>query len=359
MEKWISRACVFERDGEKDAMILVTGGTGFLGGHLLDLLATRGEPIRCLCRTVPRTDPRPVEWLQGDVTQPKTLAPAMVGVRHVYHVAGRVDFNPPAGDRLLMAVNETGTRNVLEAASNAGVAKVVHVSSVSTIGGTTDPARPLREADFGKGTGTELPYPSSKRHGEMVALEYARRGFPVTIVNPTFFAGPGDLHLSSARTILSFIKRQVWVGLNRGGMGYTDVRDIAAGLVAAMEKGVSGERYILGGHNLRLHEYHALLARVTGLSAPKLRVSPWLAMLLAHLGSRAYRMVGITPYVRAGDVKLARNYWLYDYSRATQDLGLSCRPAEQSLRDTVAWLLANGYCKPWRQLPPDTFSTVV
>jgi dihydroflavonol-4-reductase len=230
----------------------------------------------------------------------------------------------------------------LTAAQNAAIDRVVHVSSVSTIGGAAGPDQLLTENDFGKGLGTDLPYPNSKLRGERVALEFAAAGLPVVIASPTFFAGPGDVNLSSARTIVSFLRRQVWVGLTRGGIGYTDVRDVAAGLRAAMERGLPGRRYILGGVNLLLREYHALLAKLTGLRGPYLRVPPAAAQMLAVVGNVGYRLCGIKTYVNAGDVRLARHYWFYDYARARNELGLVCRSPEASLRDTLDWLEVRG-----------------
>lgn len=329
-------------------LILVTGGAGFLGNHLVDQLQKSGEPVRIFYRNRPARvvfDPDRVEWVQGDITNKASLEPAMAGVKRLYHVAGRVDFNPPTPD-LLYAVNEQGTRNVLDVAMSHGVERVVHVSSVSTLGAAADPARPLTEADFGQGLGLDIPYPQSKYRGEKVALEFAQRGLPVVIVNPTFFAGPADWNLSSARTIISFLHRQVWVSLTEGSFGFTDVRDIAAGARAAMDKGTPGQRYILGGHNLTLADYHRLLERLTGLPAPRLRVPPRLAMVLAAIGAVGYRMVGLKPYVGPGDVRLARRNWIYDYSRARHELGLVCRTPEDSVRDTLAWLAEQGYYKP-------------
>jgi len=321
-------------------MNLVTGATGFLGGHLVDLLLQRGERVRVFCRSIPKRavfDPSRVEFAMGDITDPRTLPAAIAGIRRVYHVAGKVDFNPPSMTELL-AVNEQGTRNVLSEARRQNVERVVHVSSVSTLGAAESFDRPLNESDFGKGRGTDIPYPRSKLLGERVALEFAGNGLSIVIANPTFFAGPFDLNLSSARTIVSFLRRQVWVGLTRGGMGFTDVRDVAAGLISAMDRGRSGERYILGGHNLRLHEYHAILEKLTGLRAPRIFVPPAVAVVLATIGSTGYRMLGIEPFVGPGDVRLARQYWVYDYSKAQNELGLHCRSPEESLRETLDWL---------------------
>jgi dihydroflavonol-4-reductase len=259
------------------------------------------------------------------------------GVDRIFHVAGVIDFN--ARDLApMLAVNELGVRRLYSAAKTVGVERIVHVSSVSTIGGVSDPTRRLTENDFGTGLGIDLPYPQTKLRGEKVALEFIAQGLPVVIVNPTFFAGPGDVHLSSARTIVSFAKGQVWASLTYGGMGYTDVRDVARGVVLAMERGRIGERYILGGHNITILQYHHLLADLLGRRMPWIRFPPWLAVWAADLNNAWHRLRGVESWIQSGDVRMASNYWFYDYTRAQLELNLRCRAPEESLRDTIAWL---------------------
>lgn len=329
-------------------MDLVTGASGFLGGHLIKrLLADPGARLRLLCRRpptpdlgLPIADPR-VEVALGDVTQPTSLAPALANIRRVFHIAGHIDFGPTTREQMF-AVNVGGVRHLLTAAQAAGVERVVHVSSVSTLGAAVDMDHPLSEADFGRGLGLDLPYPQSKYQGECVALEFARHGLDVVIANPTFIVGPGDRHLGSARTIVSFVRRQLWVGLDRGGLGMTDVRDVAEGVVRVMERGRTGERYILGGENFSLRQYHRLLGELTGQWPSPLRVPPWLAVPLSIAGRALYAAVGIKTYVAPGDIRMGRHYWVYDYTRARTDLDLHPRPARESLADTLEWLAATG-----------------
>jgi len=340
-------------------VILVTGATGFLGRHLVSQLLETGAAVRGLCRSSPRPEQArdgrqqplacasgsepsvSLEWSHGDVRDPASLKKAMVGVTYVYHVAGRIDFD--ARDlELMRAVNIQGTRNVLTAAKEAGVQKIVHVSSVSTIGAVPTADRTLNEDDFGEGLGVDLPYPASKLAGEQVALDFAANGLPVVIANPTYMGGPGDVNLGSVHTAASFVRGQVWVGLTTGGFGYTDIRDAARGLQLAMEKGVSGRRYIIGGTNILLREYHELLGKLTNRRAPRFRLPPSLAEPLAVVGRFYYRMLGLKPYVTRGDVRMGRHYWLFDYTRAKSELGFTPRPVEESLRDTLLWLGESG-----------------
>jgi dihydroflavonol-4-reductase len=325
-------------------VILVTGATGFLGRHLVSQLLETGAAVRGLCRKAPEPDAQArasIDWTIGDVRDPVSLAKAMHGVTHVYHVAGRIDFDARDLEQL-RAVNIEGTRNVLTAAKGADARKVVHVSSVSTIGAVPTPDGTLNEDDFGKGLGVVLPYPASKLAGEQVALEFAANGLPVVIANPTYMGGPGDVNLGSVHTAASFVRGQVWVGLTTGGFGYTDIRDAARGLQLAMEKGVPGRRYIIGGTNILLREYHELLAKLTNRHAPRIRLPPSLAEPLAVVGRFYYRMLGLKPYVTRGDVRMGRHYWLFDYARARNELGFIPRPVEESLRDALLWLGEHG-----------------
>ena len=321
-------------------MILVTGASGFLGRHLVAQLLADGAAVRGLRRR-PQGDPPAstggFEWAYGDVRDVASVKEAMRDVTRVYHVAGKIDFD---GKHLaeMRAVNIDGTRNVMTAATEAGVEKIIHVSSVSTIGAVASPDRTLNEDDLGKGLGVDLPYPASKLEGERMALEFAARGLPVVVCNPTYMGGPGDVNLGSVHTAASFVRGQVWVGLTTGGFGYTDIRDAARGLRLAMEKGVAGRRYIIGGCNILLREYHNLLSKLTGRRPPRIRLTPWLAEPLAVVGRIYYRMLGWTPYVTRGDVRMGRHYWLYDYARARNELGFIPRPVEESLRDTLLWL---------------------
>jgi dihydroflavonol-4-reductase len=326
-------------------VILVTGATGFLGRHLVSQLLETGAAVRGLCRSVPKSEPAAqaradLEWSVGDVRDPASLKKAMQGVEQVFHVAGKIDFD---GKQLaeMRAVNIDGTRNVMTAAKEAGVKKIVHVSSVSTIGAVKSPDLTLNEDDFGKGLGVDLPYPASKLAGEQVALDFAAKGLPVVICNPTYMGGPGDVHLGSVHTAASFVRGQVWVGLTTGGFGYTDIRDAAKGLRLAMEKGVPGRRYIIGGTNILLREYHELLGNLTNRRPPRLRLPPWFAEPLSVVGRYYYRARGLKPYVTRGDVRMGRHYWLYDFSRARNELGFVPRSPEDSLRDTLLWLGEN------------------
>jgi dihydroflavonol-4-reductase len=317
---------------------LVTGATGFLGSHLVRALVDRGEEVRVLVR--PRTDPRellnlPVEIARGDLGSPETLTAAMRGIDRVYHAAAKVDV-AASSDLGMSQINSDGTRHVLESAWRAGVERVVYTSSVGAIG-ACEIHEQLNEDDCYRGRGTNLPYPRSKVLADRVAMEFVKRGLPIVPVYPTLFFGPGDRYLRTSKTILAYLDRRTPAYI-AGGFGCSDVRDVAAGHVQAMDRGQPGRRYILGGWNVTLREFYGLLARITQIAAPTLRVPAVLGYALAIITKWVEPIRGKPPVVTWGDVDNARLYWFYDYTRGQEELGLRCRPLIETLRDTVAWL---------------------
>jgi dihydroflavonol-4-reductase len=329
------------RAGEKPRMsTLVTGATGFLGRHLIDVLIANGEEVRALVRR--QTDPGdlaklPVQIVRGDLSEPDTLAAAMHGIEKVYHTAAKVDIAATT-DLGMSQLNSGGTRNVLEAAWRAGVDRVVYTSSVGAIG-AGDPRHLLNEDDVYRGRGTNLPYTRSKVLADRVAMQFVRRGLPLVPVYPTLFMGPADRYLRTSNVIVTFLQGRA-LGYIAGGFGCTDVRDVAAGHAMAMQRGQIGRRYILGGWNISLYQFYRKLAEITGIHAPTLRLPAFLAHGAATLTKWAEPYRGKAPVITHGDVDNARYYWYYDYSRVREELGLHCRPLVETLRDTVAWLRA-------------------
>lgn len=331
--------------GKQRMATLVTGATGFLGGHLVRALVDRGEEVRALVRL--QTDPRellnlPVAVARGDLTQPDTIAAAMHGIDRVYHTAAKVDL-AASSDLGMSQINADGTRHVLEAAWRAGVERVVYTSSVGAIGACEIHER-LDEGDAYRGRGTNLPYTRSKVLADRVAMEFVKRGLPIVPVYPTLFMGPGDRCLRTSKTVLTYLERRAPAYI-AGGFGCSDVRDVALGHVLAMDRGQPGRRYILGGWNVTLREFYGLLEQITRIPAPTLRVPPVLAYAIALVTKWIEPIRGKPPVITCGDVDSARLYWFYDYKRASEELGLRCRPLIDTLRDTVEWLRADVFGK--------------
>ena len=320
------------------APVLVTGATGFLGSHLLPLLLEDGGPVRVLARQpVPELEARGVEVVVGDVVSGAGLEAALDGVGRVFHLAGRVSRDPDAAASL-QRVHVEGTRALANAARKAGVARIVLVSTSGTIAVSRDPEPETDETAL---VPIELigrwPYYWSKWLQERTLLSAAGGDVEVVIVNPSLLLGPGDERLSSTGDVLQFLSGQFRV-IPPGGLNFVDVRDAAAGVRAAMVKGRSGQRYLLGGHNWTFEEFFARLGEVSGTPAPRLRPSRNLYTAGALLTEEVARQVGREPAVDRISREMAGRYWYFSSDKATRELGHDPRDGRVTLLDTVRWL---------------------
>ncbi|MFN7134495.1 MAG: NAD-dependent epimerase/dehydratase family protein, partial [Myxococcales bacterium] len=249
--------------------VLLTGGTGFLGSHVARQLIAAGHRVRGLVRQ-PRYEgvlkQLDVELAVGDVLDPDSLARAAAGVDAVVHAAGNVGARLRDREQLYR-VNVEGTQNVLAAARRAGVRRFVHTSSVVAVGTRTTPERMDEDTAFNAG-GTGYHYVDSKRQGEELALQAAQDGFEVVVLNPGTMMGPGDVHLTSTRFVLEYVRGR-FRRYPGGGMPYCDIRDVAEAHVAALTRGEPGRRYILAGHDRSFRELLEALHALTGLGEPK------------------------------------------------------------------------------------------
>lgn len=314
---------------------LVTGGTGFVGSHVVRALAKRGDELRLLVRKGSRTDHLDgieFERRTGDVTERGAVRRALKDVTRVFHVAGATSMRPRDRDRVF-AVNVGGTRNVLAEALRSGVERVVVTSSVGAIG----PASPGGTADedqaFTAG-GLGVAYINSKHEAEAEAWRIAAHGLSVVAVNPSFVLGPDDPYGTSNRLVTRFLLRRVPLYVE-GGLNIVDVRDVAAGHVLADEKGEPGERYILGGRNFTLTRLFADLSRISGVEPPAVRVPGAVAVAGAEAAARA----GLPIPVTVDELRSAQQWWTYRTTKAQKKLGFKARPHEETLEDTVAWQL--------------------
>ncbi|MCG8442756.1 MAG: NAD-dependent epimerase/dehydratase family protein, partial [Caulobacterales bacterium] len=268
-----------------NGLALVTGGAGFMGAHLARALAARGTPVRLLDRAPPADPPAGAEVILGSVTDREAVAAAMEGVDTLFHLAAIAML----WGRDLDAVNAGGARTVLEGASAAGVRRVVHVSSLTTLVDRAGPRRPDTLDETRAIAPDRLcgPYPRSKRAGELIAQEAARAGLHVTIALPTLPVGPGDRGgTPPTRMIADFAAGRTPAALETS-FNLVDVRDLAAGLIALAERGRAGERYLLAGEDLTMTELLAALEALTGRAMPRARVPYGLAWLAAAVDTHA------------------------------------------------------------------------
>ena len=336
-------------------MNLVTGATGFIGSHVVSKLAERGEKVRVLVRPEsPRKNLEglPVEFATGDLTDRKSLVAAMAGCRRVYHVAADYRLWTP-DPSVLYANNVVGTRNVLEAARETKVERIVYTSTVGAIGhalnGSGDGA-----ASVSRGADEQTPvsledmighYKRSKFLAEAEVTAAARSGLPVVIVNPSTPVGSRDIKPTpTGQMIVDFLNGRMPAYVETG-LNLIDVEDVAAGHLLAMEKGQPGQRYILGNRNMTLKEILEILAGVSGRPAPTLRLPHAVALGVAAVSTLSSRLTRRPPRIPLEGVRMAKRKMYFNSSKAVRELGLPQGSIEQALSKAVEWFKKNGYVK--------------
>jgi dihydroflavonol-4-reductase len=328
---------------------VVTGGAGFIGGHLVGQLVKGGENVRVVER--PGADvahlPDGVEVVRADIRDREAVRRAMRGAGRVYHLAANP--NLWARDRgEFDAVNHQGTVHVLDAALEAGASRIVHVSTESILT-RARASGPIAEDVEIALTDAVGPYCRSKLRAENAAMDRARGGAPVVVVNPTMPVGPGDRGVSPPTRLI----RDFCLGRLPARMDCTlnliDVRDVADGLVRAMDRGEPGRRYLLGGENLTLLGLLEILSGLTGVPVPRWSV-PYPVGLAVAVVSEAWadRVTGRPPKATITGVRLTRRTMHFDARRSLEALGLAPRPVRESLADAVDWLRASGMLDPRR-----------
>src|ERR1039458_10010409 len=320
---------------------LVTGATGFLGWHVVQVLNQRGVPVRALVRRPEAARGLDAELVVGDLRDAESVERAMAGCGVAFHVAA--DYRLWVRDsREMFRSNVDGTRNVLEAASRAGVERIVYTSTVGCIGfiknGLGDETTPATLGDMAG------PYKRSKFQAEQVALEYARKGLPVVIVNPTAPVGEHDVKPTpTGQTIVDFLRGAMPAYLDTG-LNIVDARETAEGHWLACAQGQAGERYILGSENLTLREIFETLERISGRAAPRTRI-PWVVAWMAAVFSTGLAEVtGREPRVPLAAVQMARKKMWVSHAKAERELGFRRPIAAVALGKAAEWFQSHGYC---------------
>ncbi len=313
---------------------LVTGASGFVGWHVARLLLERGHKVRALVRTASAVPGLEVEKVTGDLRDADSLRRAATGCGVVYHVAADYRLwskNP----KDLYDSNVEGTRNLLGAARSAGVDRVVYTSTVGCIGlpkdGLGDEDQPV-SIDSMSGD-----YKRSKFLAEQVALGYARTGFPVVIVNPTAPMGDHDFKPTPTGQIVKDFLAGAMPAYIDTGLNVVNVRDVAMGHLLACERGLVGERYILGSENMTLGGILLELAAQTGRKAPGVRLPYFVAWTAGVVTTGLAHLTGIPPRAPMEAVRMAKKKMWVTHAKAARELGYEPGPANAALTDAIGW----------------------
>jgi dihydroflavonol-4-reductase len=327
----------------RDEWTLLTGATGFVGSAVARVLIARGHRLRVLVR--PTSDRRNLAGLDvqpvlGDLTDAASLASAAASSRYVIHVAADYRIWVPDPDAMRRA-NVEGTVAMLRAAQEAGAERIVYCSSVAALGLTSD-GSPADETTRVDPAALVSTYKRSKYEAEQAALELARQGAPVVIVNPAAPVGPRDIKPTpTGRMILDAAAGRTPAYVDTG-LNVVHVDDVAEGHVLALERGRLGERYILGGENLTLRALLTLIAEVVGGRPPAIRL-PLPALWPVALAMEAVgRVSRFEPRVTRDTLRMARKKMFFSSAKAMRELGYAPRPARRAIEDAVAWLRAEG-----------------
>jgi dihydroflavonol-4-reductase len=323
-------------------LALVTGATGFVGANLVEALTTHGWQARALRRrssSLKALHGLSYEDALGDVTDYEALLAATRGVDAVFHVAAVATYWR-SDMQQMYHVNVEGTRNVLRAAQTNGVKRVVVTSSSASIG----------RAPFGQSVDEtarfnlqphEYHYGYTKVLAEGVVAEFVRDGLDVVIVNPAVIMGPRDVNLIGGSLITELARRDVGFA-PPGGVGMIDVADVCAAQLAAFERGIAGERYILNGHNLWHTEILDICKRVVGRTTRTARLPRAVIRSAAHPVD-LLRRLGVNIPMNGEQLRLACDTFWFDPSKARTQLGLTTRPFEETVQRTYDWYKASGF----------------
>ena len=322
---------------------LVTGATGFVGSAVARALSRDGWKVRALARE--GSDRRNLAQLSaeialGDLGDRSSLEAALGGCDALFHVAADYRYGV-ADPGPLYRTNVEGTRNVLEAARRAAVARIVYTSSVATVGLPADGSPGSEETPVGLADMVGH-YKRSKFLAEEVAREFARSGAPVVIVNPSTPIGPGDVRPTpTGQVVVDAVRGRIPAYVDTG-LNIVHVDDVAAGHLRALDRGRVGERYVLGGENLTLREILVQISRLAGRRPPRIRLPHAAVLPLAFASEALARATGTTSRVTVENARMARKHMYFSSDKAVRELGYSWRAPAAAFADAIAWFREQG-----------------
>jgi len=321
--------------------VLVTGATGFVGSAVCRHLAQQGFEVRALHR--PTSGLSTLEGLRvdrrlGDILDPETLAPSVGGVRWVFHAAAEAAYWRRRPEQVIRGAVE-GTRNIVNACVQAGVERLILTSSMAALGVPRSGELLTEDHTFNL-PAKRFPYGYAKRQAELEALKAAGGSLEVVVVNPSIVIGAGDVHQISGSLVIQAARGRTFL-YTGGGTNIIHIDDVAAGHLAAAERGRSGERYLLGGENLTHLQLFTLLAEVVGSQPPWLRLPDWAIEPVAASLDLARRILPMP--LDGNQLRLSRHRLFCDTAKARYQLGVvNRRPARQAIVEALAWYRAHG-----------------
>jgi dihydroflavonol-4-reductase len=317
--------------------LLVTGGTGFLGAHLVPRLVAAGHEVRIIGRSKPAGPGfDKAEYVPGDLKNREAVRRALEGVQAVYHLAGLVSFQDKDARRMY-ELHVDATRELLRDVRESGVQRVILASTSGTIAvskeervGTEDDGYPIEAVG-------RWPYYLSKIYEEKLALEYCRQhALPLVVLNPSLLMGPGDDRLSSTWTVMKFLQGEL-PAMPGGGMSFVDVRDAADAFVNALTRGEVYGRHLMGV-NMSMPDFFERLQRLSGVPAPRLRLPSKVNVLGAKVLEQVAKWRGTKPALDPQEVDIGEHWFWLDASKAERELGFKARDIHETLHDTVQYL---------------------
>jgi dihydroflavonol-4-reductase len=319
--------------------VFVTGGNGFIGSVVVRKLIAAGHDVRLLLRrtsSVDRIKDLQFERAIGDVRDLPTVRSGMAGCNGTIHLAAPGGWEGDSATTLATVI-ENGTRNVLTAAESLSDHRVVYVSSTAAVSASSEPRIFNELTPFNVGDDS-LKYAHAKHRAELKALEAFRQGVPVLIVNPAEVYGPNDTALGTAGNLVDFAKSTP-VMVCSGGTSVVHVDDVATGIIAALQHGHPGERYILGGENLTIRQLAELVLELVGRTTPIVTVPNGLLRLVSRVAVRTKLPVPFNPHA----AMYATHYWFVDNTKAKRELGITFRSARRTVAATIEWLRSAGH----------------
>lgn len=323
-------------------MNLVTGATGHIGNVLARELLSQGQSVRALVlpgESQIALQGLPVEVVEGDVLDYASLQAAMAGVEHVYHLAGLISILPGANP-LLQLVNVVGTRNVIHAARQVGVRRLVYTSSIHALsrlphGVTIDETTPFDPSN------AISAYDHSKAAASLLLIKAARQGLDAVVVCPTGVIGPYDFRRSEMGQLIHSIMQGKPQFIVQGAYDFVDVRDVAKGHILACKHGIPGESYILSGEQLSLNQLVQLVQEITGIRTLKVRVPLVLARVAAHFSPWYYRITRKTPRLTPYALETVQSNSRISCAKAQRELAYQPRRLAETIGDTIRWFVEN------------------